>query len=160
MLPLPRCSLSRLSASLRVCQTRRYSSTRTEVDATGIPLKPTWSVNELLSSYPRPTITPATLKRLHELSALIPPVEGTPDHAKLTREMEELVKLVEAVKLVDISRHAEDNSVPDGRIWAIGESVQLDALAEAEGIDGRTLLPHATRTMDGLYVVESDKPRG
>ena len=73
-----------------------------ETDSHAIPTRPTWSVNELLSSYPKPQISPATLKHLHELSALIPPEEGTPEHAKLTAEMENLVKLVEAVKLVDV----------------------------------------------------------
>ena len=135
-----------------------------EVDRTGIPLRPTWSVNELLSSYPRPTISPATLKRLHELSALIPPAEGTAGHAKLRREMEELVKLVEAVKLVDVSGVTKEGSVPDGRIWASGEGVKLDAeffaaSGDANAEEGRILLGHASRTMDGLYVVEADKPR-
>ncbi|KAI0356508.1 hypothetical protein OH77DRAFT_1423439 [Trametes cingulata] len=144
----------------------RLRSTLADVDATGIPLKPTWSVNELLSSYPRPTITPATLKRLHELSALIPPEEGSPEHARLTQEMEELVKLVEAVKLVDVSAVAEDGerAVPDGRIWAEGEGIRLDTEAfadeeEPQDASGRALLKHASKTMDGLYVVEADKPR-
>ena len=142
----------------------RFKSTLAEVDTTGIPLKPTWSVNALLSSYPRPTISPSTLKRLHELSALIPPAEGTPEHAKLTRELEELVKLVEAVKLVDVSEVAEEGSVPDGRIWASGEGVSLDAEAfaaseDTDAANGRALLAHAARTMEGLYVVEADKPR-
>lgn len=137
----------------------RLKSTLADVDATGIPLKPTWSVNALLSSYPRPTISPATLKRLHELSALIPPTEGTPEHARLMREMEELVKLVEAVKLVDVSNNGEDGEVPDGRIWAEGEGIPLELPADVEAEDGRALLAHASRTTDGLYVVEADKPR-
>ena len=120
-------------------------------------------MNELLSSYPRPAITPATLKRLHELSALLPPEEGTPEHAKLTQEVEELVKLVEAVKLVDVGKVAEDG-VPDGRIWAKGEGISLtteshEDPADSEAASGRALLAHASRTMDGLYVVEADKPR-
>ncbi|KAM5534891.1 hypothetical protein V8D89_011446 [Ganoderma adspersum] len=167
MLRLSRCFLPRLSTCShlpRQCLPR-YKSTLGEVDPTGIPLKPTWSVNELLSSYPRPTISPSTLKQLHELSALIPPAEGTPEHAKLTREMEELVRLVEAVKLVDVSGVTEEGSVPDGRIWAAGEGVLLDTEAfaiseDANAAEGRALLTHASRTMDGLYVVEADKPRG
>ncbi|RPD66702.1 hypothetical protein L227DRAFT_1109 [Lentinus tigrinus ALCF2SS1-6] len=139
----------------------RYKTTLAEVDSTGIPLSPTWSVHELLSSYPRPTISPAILKRLHELSALVPPSEGTTEHAKLTQEMEELVRLVEAVKLVDVSEVAEDGPVPDGRTWASGEGVRLDAqaLEKAQIVGGRALLEHASRTMDDLYVVQADKPR-
>ncbi|KAH9894393.1 hypothetical protein C8Q73DRAFT_790938 [Cubamyces lactineus] len=162
MLSLRRCILSTLvrsSSSVR----RQLKSTLTEVDASGIPLKPTWSVNELLSSYPRPTITPAMLKRLHELSALLPPEEGTLEHTKLTEEVEDLVKLVEAVKLVDVGEVAEDG-VPDGRIWAKGEGINLKAVPHDDAVDseaagGRALLAHASRTMDGFYVVETDKPR-
>ena len=167
MLRLLRCSIPTRSTFSQLHRHRwlRYRSTIAEVDQTGIPLKPTWSVNELLSSYPRPTISPATLKRLHELSALIPPAEGTAEHAKLTREMENLVKLVEAVKLVDVSGMTKDGSVPDGRIWASGEGVKLDAESftasgDAYAEEGRALLGHASRTMNGFYVVETDKPRG
>jgi len=54
---------------------------------------------------------------------LIPPTEGTQEHEKLTREMEELVRLVEAVKLKEIG-HGE--GVPDGRVWAGGKGIRLD----------------------------------
>ncbi|KAI9066383.1 hypothetical protein FKP32DRAFT_1673908 [Trametes sanguinea] len=162
MLGLRRCLLlARVRPSSR--SQVRLKSTAVEFDANGIPLKPTWSVTELLSSYPRPEITPATLKRLHELSALIPPEEGTPEHAKLTQEMEDLVKLVEAVKLVDVSAVPEDG-VPDGRIWAEGEGINprsepRENPEDLETAHGRALLAHASRSMDGLYVVEADKPR-
>ncbi|KAF8268262.1 hypothetical protein EI94DRAFT_1915594, partial [Lactarius quietus] len=73
-----------------------------ETDDCAIPLKPTWSVDDLLSSYPRPTISSLALDRLHVLSALIPPEEGTPEHAKLIRELEDLVKLVESVRLFNV----------------------------------------------------------
>jgi len=89
----------------------------------GIPTQPSWSVNALLSSCPTPTISAATIKHLHQLSALIPPTEGTQEHEKLTREMEELVRLVEAVKLKEIG-HGE--GVPDGRVWAGGKGIRLD----------------------------------
>ncbi len=163
MLRLSRCSLSTL-ARTSAAVILRSKATLAAVDSAGIPLKSTWSVNELLSSYPRPTISPVTLKRLHELSALLPPAEGSPEHAKLTQEIEELVKLVEAVKLVDVSELAEDSSVPDGRIWASGEGVTLDiettpAPGHHDAVHGRALLAHASRTMDDLYVVEADKPR-
>ncbi len=171
-LPSPMLRLSR--RSIPTLSTRshlprqcllRYKYTIVEVDETGIPLQPTWSVNEVLSSYPRPTINPSTLKRLYELSALIPPAEGTAEHAKLTREMEELVKLVEAVKLVDVRRVTEEGSVPDGRIQAFLEGVTLDAeefdeSGDANAAEVHALLTHASRTMDGLFVVEADKPRG
>ena len=130
------------------------------VDEDGIPLKPTWSVNELLSSYPRPTISPSTLKRMYELSALVPPAEGTHEHADITREMEDLVKLVEAVKLVHVDPkvvHA-DHGIPDGRVWAEGTGIPLDSrkssTPEEEEAHGRALLKHAQRTHNGFYVVD------
>lgn len=136
------------------------------VDEDGIPLKPTWSVNELLSSYPKPTISPSTLKRMYELSALVPPAEGTAEHAEITRDMEGLVKLVEAVKLVRVDEeHVHgDNAVPDGRIWAEGAGIPLEkkfgsGVAEEEEGHGRALLKHAQRTHNGLYVVDKSSRR-
>ena len=78
------------------------SRTLVETDTSGIPLKPTWSVHNLVSSYPKPTISSANFKRLHELSALHPPPEGTSEHEERKQELEDLVTLVEAVKLVDL----------------------------------------------------------
>ncbi|GJE84928.1 hypothetical protein PsYK624_010040 [Phanerochaete sordida] len=134
-----------------------------EVDECGIPRGPTWSVNELLSSYPQPTIAPVTLKKLHSLSALLPPEEGTPAHAKLTAEMESLVKLVEAVKLADFGEETapQEGGIPDGRIWAEGTGIKLERSGEVvqDEVHGRDLLRHAARTEDGLYVVDADRTR-
>lgn len=144
---------------------RSSISTSTRVDEHGIPLQATWSVNDLLSSYPKPTISPATLKRMHELSALIPPPEGTPQHARLTSEMEDLVKLVEAVKMVEVDGHymeADVHGVPDGRIWAQSSGIPLTRHSEAvedEDTHGRALLKHAQRVENGLYVVPRSSKR-
>jgi len=106
-----------------------------------------------------------TLKRLHELSALIPPAEGTPEHVKLTREMEGLVRLVEAVKLVDTSevQREDDGNVPDGRIWAEGLGMELienvTSAEDSETSSGRKLLSHSSRIRNGLYIVDVDKAR-
>lgn len=131
-------------------------------DACGIPLQPTWSVNDLLSSYPIPTITSATFKRLHELSALLPPAEGTEEHDKLKQELEDLVKLVEAVKLVDLSAESRiKGGIPDGRICAEGTSAQpADFQVATDGeVVGADLLRYGARTADGLYMVDSDRNR-
>lgn len=139
-----------------------------ETDDCGIPLKPTWSVHDLLSSYPKPTLSSETLARLHRLSALAPPEEGTPEHAKLTRELEDLIKLVEAVKLVDCSelksgekdqgeKH-EGKDIPDGRILPKGIGINLRGDRVVEEVkDGRELLKHAVRTQGGFYVVDVDR---
>jgi Asp-tRNA(Asn)/Glu-tRNA(Gln) amidotransferase C subunit len=125
-----------------------------ETDLYGIPLKPTWSVYDLLSSYPKPVISPATLKHIHELSALTPPEEGTLEHERLQRELGELVKLVEAVKLVNTDgvqfigrRYKEDwDKGPDTRTVDDGET-------------GPSLLKHASRTADGFYLVDANRRR-
>ncbi|TCD62739.1 hypothetical protein EIP91_006464 [Steccherinum ochraceum] len=141
-------------------------SAPTQADVHGIPLQPTWSVNDLLASYPRPSISPATLEKLHALSALIPPETGTPEHQKLTEELEDLVKLVEAVKLVDkdVFEGLSPTDVPDGRVWAEGAGIDLTTTSErpssGEQVGGRALLKHAARTANGLYVVEADRRKG
>lgn len=107
------------------------------------------------------------MKKLHHLSALIPPEEGTEKHAKLTHEIEEMVRLVEAVKLVDTSSVvlAEGESVPDGRIWEEGAGIDLKSntreveFESGEGENGTELLKHALRTENGFYTVEHDRRR-
>lgn len=157
--PFP-ARLARLNSSLSSKSTPR---TGVETDEDGIPIRPTWSVNELLSSYPRPTISPATLKHLHALSALIPPEQGSPEHAKLTEEMQDLVKLVEAVRLVDTEPISDGDGVPDGRIWAEGTGIDLDAepIPADEGeVQGRGLLKYAKNVSpEGLYLIDSDRSK-
>jgi len=152
--------LARLNFSL---PSEPIPRTEIETDENGIPVRPTWSVNELLSSYPKPTISPATLKHLHTLSALIPPEEGSPEHAKLTEEMQDLVKLVEAVKLVDTESVRDENGIPDGRIWAEGTGIDLDAKpipVDENEVQGRGLLKYAKNVSpDGLYLIDSDRSK-
>ncbi|KAJ3867656.1 hypothetical protein EV359DRAFT_33986 [Lentinula novae-zelandiae] len=127
-----------------------------QVDSFGLPIKPLWSVNALLSSYPQPKLSTSTFKRLHELSALSPPKEGTEEYAKLKRELEELVKLVEAVKLVDT-----DGVQPAEMRPFLGDGAEEEAYDEATSKleMGRVLLKHASQTIDDFYVVEADKRR-
>ena len=79
------------------------------------------------------------------------------------REMEGLVKLVEAVKLVDTSslQSGSDFPIPDGRIWAQGKGIEIEREGVRErspvGPSGRDLLRHSSRVRDGLYVVDADK---
>ena len=157
--PLP-TGLTRLSSSLSSKHTPRAE---VETDEHGIPVHPTWSVNELLSSYPKPTISPATLKHLHTLSALIPPEEGSPEHAKLTEEMHDLVKLVEAVKLVNTDSVDNGNGIPDGRVWAEWAGIDLDAEpipVDENEIQGRDLLKYSKNaSKEGLYLIDSDRKK-
>lgn len=129
---------------------------RVDTDEHGIPLRPTWSVNDLLSSYPKPSITPSTLQRLHELSALLPPKEGSPEHTKLKGELEELIRLVEAVKLVKVS--SEEEHVPDARIWAEGTGLPLEEPSEStEEVGGQELLRYAAKSSGDMYLVEAER---
>jgi hypothetical protein len=148
---------------------RRYTSRNSErdpelveTDDCAIPLKPTWSVDDLLSSYPRPTISSPTLRRLHILSALIPPGEGTPEYAKLTQELEDLVKLVESVRFFDVSNESSPaNTIVDARIWAEDAGIDLQQAPpgdhDREALDPVELLSRASRTENNLYVIHSDR---
>jgi hypothetical protein len=76
--------------------------------------------------------------------------------------MENLVKLVEAVKVVDVEKAdtASDEEVPDGRIWAEGTGINLaPQKTSKDEVHGQDLLRYAARTEDGLYVVDSDRSR-
>jgi hypothetical protein len=138
-----------------------------DTDELGLPRVPTWSVRALLDAHPltETALSAPTLARLHRLAALIPPVEGTPEHTKLSAELAELVRLVEAVRSAPVDENVVDGgfAVPDGRVWAEDEGAFLDANAAAflpsSGEEkGRDLLRHAARTERGLYVVEADRP--
>lgn len=111
-----------------------------------------------MSSYPSPSLSPATFHRLHELSALIPPKEGTPEYDITKKELDELVRLVEAVKLVNVD-HPTDSSIPDGRIWAEGSGIPLTKEPLDGDVQGTRLLDYANRTLENMYVVETDRVR-
>jgi hypothetical protein len=133
-----------------------------ETDDCAIPLKPTWSVKDLLSSYPRPTISSSALHRLHVLSALIPPEEGTPAHSKLTRELEDLVKLVESIRLFNAPGASSTvDTTLDSRVWAEGMGIDLQRIPpgnrDLAALDPVELLSRAGRTENGFYVVHSDR---
>ncbi|KAG6335040.1 hypothetical protein ID866_4042 [Astraeus odoratus] len=159
---LPRCrTAARLLGCCERTKSLRGLTTKPtiETDAYGIPVKPTWSVKDLLSSYPSPSISPGTFHRLHELSALIPPAQGTPEHDKLRAELEELIRLVEAVKLTKLEAKTDD-AIPDRRIWAEERGIHL-SMDVADVQDNKPqagdLLALASRTVDGMYVVETDR---
>jgi Asp-tRNA(Asn)/Glu-tRNA(Gln) amidotransferase C subunit len=112
-------------------------------------------------------VSPELLEKLHTLSALIPPSKGTAEHARLTRELEEMIRLVEAVKLVDVSAvDAHDGEpVPDGRVWPDNVGMILSSNTRDveyepdDGETGRELLKHAARVKDEFYVVDTDRRR-
>jgi Asp-tRNA(Asn)/Glu-tRNA(Gln) amidotransferase C subunit len=111
-------------------------------------------VTELLSSYPKPAISSRTLNRLHELAALIPPEEGTPEYAELKERMSELVRLVEAVKFVDTQ------GISVAARWDKEDADRGNAGLRLNDIpEGQDLLKHAARTQDGFYLVDADRKK-
>lgn len=132
-------------------------------DDLGMPLEPTWSVKDLLASYPAPTLEPETLKRLHKLSALSPPEEGTAEFDTLRKDLAEMIRLVEAVKTIELPK--DGNGIADGRIWPeargmpLGEAESGGALDLPQEAKGRSLLDAATNVKDGLYLVETERKR-
>lgn len=113
---------------------------------------PTWSVHELLSTYPAPKLEPEALTRLHKVSALVAPDEDSDAFKTLKGEMEELIRLVEAVKLVDTT------GIPsDGRIWPVDRGIDLEAArANNEVSTGeQDILRHAAKTVNGYYAVDT-----
>lgn len=153
----------------------------THADEHGIPLRPVWSVRKLLASYPHPSISPNTFERIHRLSALIPPKEGSPERENVTKELEGLIGMVEAVRLPALAKDStsldednntqlqlEDSGIPDGRIWMEDSGIDLSESNTTKELEprhcggnssGSTLLEHAARTSNGLYVIDQDKRR-
>ncbi|KAF8339160.1 uncharacterized protein EI90DRAFT_3040676 [Cantharellus anzutake] len=121
-------------------------------------IRPTWSVHELLSTYPAPKISDATLVKLHRVSALIPPPLDSHAYSERKHQLEELIRLVEAVKLVDVSS-TRGTSIPDGRVWTQGRPIDAPDLNNESSApqvsEERNILQHASKSVDGYYVVES-----
>lgn len=149
--------LARCSQGVHGRLARSYTTAKAEVDELGIPLRSTWSVNTLLSSYPSPKLAPETLKKLYQLSALVPPEQGSPEHVKVTRDLEEMIRLVEAVKLVDTNGTTVETGLEredmDRKLYGNPDEQR------AQEVHGQALLKLASRTVNGYYVVEADRTR-
>lgn len=136
---------------IQTCFHRKLcSQPSTLADSCGIPLEPSWSVNELLSSYPSPTLPNETIQKLYQLSALIPPEQDTPQYKTVKKDLEEIIRLVEAVRLVDTT----EVSVRKRREREDADRENLELESEA---GGQALLKHAYRTQNGFYVVDSER---
>jgi len=77
--------------------------------------------------------------------------------------MQDPVKLVEAVKLVNTDSVDDGKGVPDGRIRAEGAGIDLDGepvLADENEVQGRGLLKYAKNVSpEGLYLIDSDRSK-
>lgn len=128
-------------------------SIKHQVDSCGIPVQPTWSIHQLLESYASPKLSSTTIDRLYELSALVPPQKHTMHYEKVKKDLEDMVKLVEAVKQVNT------NGVS---LAGRGEKEDGDRMQQSpqfQGEHGQTLLKHAARTENGLYTVDAERKR-
>ncbi|KDR83436.1 hypothetical protein GALMADRAFT_85574 [Galerina marginata CBS 339.88] len=135
LLSLRRCFFQHRLSIIAIGRTScRGKSSSASTDPYCIPTHPTWSVNQLLSSYPSPKLSSTTINRLYELSALVPPKEGSSQYDIVKRDLEEMVKLVEAA----------DTDRKTSAVMGFGES-------------GQELLKHASQVMDHFYVVDSER---
>lgn len=85
-----------------------------------------------------------------------------PEHAKLKVEMEEMIRLVDAVRLAkDEHTSARESSLHSSRedLYALDELDKQKTVTPVPDVSGRDLLKHASVTRDNLYVVESDRKR-
>jgi len=137
---------------------RAYSTPRlVETDEFGVPVKPTWSVQALLSSYPTTTLPYANLAHLHKLAALVPPPEGSHEAEKLQSDMSELVRLVEAVKLINTEGVEPENLLEP--ILLSDVDTATSPAQRSDEVSGTDLLKHAERTSNGFYVVDTPSTR-
>ncbi|KAG8820526.1 RNA-binding ATPase activator esf2 [Serendipita sp. 399] len=172
---------------------------RTLTNRLGVPLEPTWSIKAFLSetSTSNPTtattsnvstgstvgdpqeegapllLDDPTLDKLHRLAALQPPEKGSIQRENLRKELGELVKLVNAVRVYDVSkqeqemgRDAETSSIiPDGRVYPLPTHIDLSSSSyhlekNTEGsifgaredprTQGRALLKHSQTATDSI----------
>ncbi|QRV72974.1 hypothetical protein RhiJN_00988 [Ceratobasidium sp. AG-Ba] len=121
-----------------------------------VPSRPTWSVRQLLATYPAPSLSPEIFARLNRLSALQTPAPDSSEARSLHLELQEMLRLVEAVKLVDTFALG-GTDIPDSRIWAEEKGVDLDAPGpeHLNELHGKALLRHASKHIDEQYVVET-----
>jgi hypothetical protein len=125
------------------------------VSSLGLPIHPL----PLPKSTSQPTSTPMSREdfhRLHRLSALDPPAEGSIEETRLLKGLQGLIGLMEAVKAVEIPKGDYGELLGRG----VGELVldfEKSPVVEAEetaAIDvkkGRELLAYATRRVGDYY---------
>ena len=88
----------------------------------------------------------------------MPPAKDAQGYGRTKKELEDLIRLVEAVKFV---KTESGDGVPDGRIWNEGDGINLDRDLEAsqqeEGVSGKELLDYARQTKNGMYLVDTER---
>ncbi|KAF8511171.1 hypothetical protein JB92DRAFT_2726194 [Gautieria morchelliformis] len=126
-------------------------------DELGLPLSPPWSVHALINSYSSPTLSDSTLLKMYDSAALVPPAADTREFREVKREMEDLVRLVEAVRTAPQEpMEGEGEGPADGRVWPSAKGLALEDVVDPDEAlpSGRELLEHAQRTRNGCYLVD------
>jgi Asp-tRNA(Asn)/Glu-tRNA(Gln) amidotransferase C subunit len=155
--------LTRRASYRSLVYLRRYSTRPIIADA--IPSKPTWSVRELIDSMPEPKLEHETLQKLHDLSALHLPPRDSAEYKTLKKDMENLVRLVDAVRVADFENAGpvlDDSQLAKDEM--LGHMVMFDheqmleeddrkTQDEIPGGSGRELLSHAQDSRRHLYHV-------
>lgn len=138
---------------------------RAQVDADCIPLKPVWSIRETIESIPDvPIISAEKFQHLHKLSSLDMPARDSPEWAKALRGVQDMARLIEGVRHVDLppAVPAEKGRLPsDGRIWPANIGIPLDLESELdEPAEPQASLMHLAKfTKDGKYYVAPPRQR-
>lgn len=131
------------------------------VDDLGLPVDP--QISPSTSRYYKPapvTLTREQLHKLHKLSALKPPQEGSPEEEKLLEELGSLIGLMDVVKEVSLPQDPKELAE---LLKGFGQSEQVfdgtnmmrEKPSLATGLKGRDLLKYANSSERGLYVFKS-----
>lgn len=155
---------SALSIALRLSRpksTHNPLKPSVETDELGLPLTP---APIPIPDIPKSSISRETLVKLHRLSALNPPEEGSPEEMQLKAELGELLGLMDIVKDVEMPQGEVDlrqlltegvgEVVIDEKVAEAGAGVQkarMEEKLEHREKHGKELLDWATRRVGDYY---------
>lgn len=132
------------------------------IDEFGVPTSSSWSVRQLLRDYPAPTLSDTVFEKLHKLSALNAP-SNPAERESLRRQLEGLIKMVNAVRIAPSPDSGEDGKIEDARIWPEDNGVDLERMVQPPGEgepQGRELLVHSkVSNGEGVYILPDIKKK-
>jgi Asp-tRNA(Asn)/Glu-tRNA(Gln) amidotransferase C subunit len=132
-----------------------------KVDELGLPVDPQVSPSTARYYNPSPVdLTREQLHKLHKLSALKPPQEGSPEETKLMEELGGLIGLMDVVKEVSLPQDPKELAE---LLKGFGQSEQVfdgtnmtrEKPTSTSMLKGRELLKYAAKSERGLYVFKS-----
>ncbi|KAI7942444.1 hypothetical protein MJO28_012471 [Puccinia striiformis f. sp. tritici] len=108
------------------CSTSRPYPDPSAVDEWFIPIKLNTPAPRTISAS---ILTDEALVRLHRLSALEPPDQGTPEFQNVKSSLQSMLAMVDSVKHFEPTEDLKINNhdeILDGRIWPTDESLPID----------------------------------